>query len=72
MTDDRLVTVGRYNSEGDAQLAKAQLAEKGIRCMLANTEQAGLAMMFDASRNGVQVKVPSARAEEARAVLDAN
>ncbi len=72
MTDDRLVTVARYDSRGDAQLARAQLEDAGIRCLLSNAEQAGLAMMFDATRSGVQVKVPSNRADEARAVLDAN
>ncbi len=68
--DDRLVTVARYDSEGDAQLAKAQLEDADIRCMLANAEQAGLAMMFDSSRSGVQVKVPAAQADEAQALLE--
>ena len=67
---DRLVTVARYDEEGDAQLARAQLEDTGIPCMLANAEQSGLAMMFDPSRSGVQVKVPADRAEEARALLD--
>jgi flagellar biosynthesis/type III secretory pathway M-ring protein FliF/YscJ len=69
--DDRLVTVARCDSEGDAQLAKAQLEDAGIPCMLANAEQAGLAMMFDASRSGVQVKVPADQVEEARTLLAA-
>ena len=38
--------------------------------MLANAEQSGLAMMFDASRSGVQVKVAADRADEAQALLD--
>jgi hypothetical protein len=67
--DDRLVTVGRYDARGDAELARARLEDAGIPCMLANAEQSGLAMMFDASRSGVQVKVPAARADEARALL---
>jgi len=66
---DRLVTVARYASTGDARLAQAQLEDADIPCMLANADQAGLAMMFDPSRSGVQVKVPADRAEEARAVL---
>ncbi len=69
MPDDRLVTVARYDAKGDAHLAKAQLEDADIPCMLANADQAGLAMMFDASRSGVQVKVPADRAKEARAVL---
>jgi hypothetical protein len=67
---DRLVTVARYDTTGDAHLAQAQLEDAGIPCMLANADQAGLAMMFDPSRSGVQVKVPADRADEARAVLD--
>jgi hypothetical protein len=70
--DDRLVTVARYDTEGDAQLAKTQLEDAGIPCMLANAEQAGLAMMFDASRSGVQVKVPADRADDARALLESD
>ena len=69
MPDDRLVTVARYNSTGDAQLAKTQLEDAGIPCMLANAEQSGLAPMFEDTEGGVQVKVPAARADEARALL---
>jgi hypothetical protein len=67
--DDRLVTVARYASTGDARLARAQLEDADIPCMLSNADQAGLAMLFDPSRNGVQVKVPADRADEARALL---
>ncbi len=70
MSNDRLVTVARYDSQGDAQLAKAQLEDAGIPCMLANAEQSGLAMMFDASRSGVQVKVSEEDAEAAQALLE--
>jgi hypothetical protein len=68
-TDDRLVTVARYESTGEAQLAKTQLEDAGIPCLLANAEQSGLAPMFDTTEGGVQVKVPADRADEARAVL---
>jgi hypothetical protein len=68
--DDRLVTVARYDTRGDAQLAQTRLEDAGIACMLANADQAGLAMMFDSSRSGVQVKVPADRADEARALLE--
>jgi hypothetical protein len=67
--DDRLVTVARYDTAGEAQLAKTQLDDAGIPCMLANAEQSGLAPMFEATEGGVQVKVPVARADEARALL---
>jgi len=70
MANDALVRVARYDTRGDAHLAKTQLADAGIPCLLANEDQAGLAMMFEASRSGVQVKVPPDRAEEARALLD--
>lgn len=70
MPDDRLVTVARYDSRGDAQLAKTQLEDAEIPCMLANAEQSGLAPMFEATAGGVQVKVPAVQADEARAVLD--
>jgi hypothetical protein len=71
MPEDRLVTVARYDTKGDAHLAKMQLEDADIPCMLANADQAGLAMIFDASRSGVQVKVPADRADEARHVLGA-
>ena len=67
--DDRLITVARYESAGEAQLAKAQLDDAEIPCMLANADQSGLAPMFDATEGGVQVKVPADRANEAQEVL---
>lgn len=67
---DALVTVARYDSRGDAQLAQTQLDDAGIPCMLANADQAGLAPMFDAAEGGVQIKVTAGRADEARDVLD--
>lgn len=64
-----LVTVARYDTQGDARLAKAQLEAADIPCLLANEGLAGLSLLFDPSRSGVQVKVPAPRAEEAKAVL---
>jgi len=69
-SDDRLITIARYERRGDAELARTRLEDAGIPCMLANAEQSGLAMMFDASRSGVQVKVAADRADDARALLD--
>lgn len=70
MPDAPLVTVARYDTQGDAHLAKTQLEDAGIPCMLSNAEQAGLPMMYDAGRSGVQVKVPADRAEEATTILE--
>ncbi len=70
MSDEPLVRVARYDTQGDAHLAKARLEDAGIPCLLANEAQAGLAMMFDATRGGVQVKVPADRVEEANALLE--
>lgn len=69
MSEERLVVVARYDTTGDADLAKAQLEAAGIPCMLSNEDQAGLAMLFDPSRSGVHVKVPADEAEAARSVL---
>lgn len=68
--DDRLVTVARYDTKGAAQLAKAQLEDAGIPCLLANADQSGLASMFDPTSGGVQIKVPADRTGAARSVLD--
>lgn len=68
--DAPLVTLARYDSAGAARLAKTQLEDAGIPCMLANAEQSGLAPMFAAAEGGVQVKVSANRADEARDVLD--
>lgn len=67
--DDRLITVARYDTAGDAQLAKTQLEDADIPCMLSNEDQSGLTTLFEATKGGVQVKVPEDRAEEARDVL---
>jgi len=72
MSDDRLVTVARYDTTGDAQVARTQLEDAGIPCMLANETQSGLVPMYDATQGGVHVKVPADRGDEARAVLDSN
>ena len=69
MHDDRLVTVARYDTTGDAQLAKTQLEAAGIPCMLTNAEQSGLAPMFASTRGGVHVKAAADQAAEARAIL---
>lgn len=70
MPNDHLVTVARYDAAGEAQLAKTQLENAGVPCMLANADRAGLHTMFDAAEGGVQVKVTADRADEARDVLN--
>ncbi|MEF8865938.1 MAG: DUF2007 domain-containing protein [Salinibacter sp.] len=70
MSDAPLITVARYDSTGEARLAKTQLDDAGIPCMLANADQSGLTPMFDATEGGVQAKVPANRADEARNVLN--
>ena len=45
------------------------LEHGGEARLLANAEQSGLAPMFEGTEGGVQVKVPAARADEARALL---
>lgn len=73
MTDDSsrsLSTVARYDSVGDARLAKTQLESAGIPCMIANEDQSGLSTMFDPTEGGVQLKVPADRAEEAQELLE--
>ncbi len=69
MPDDRLETVTRYDTTGDAQLAKTQLAAADIPCLIANEDQSGLATMFEGTGGGVHVKVPADQVEAARAVL---
>lgn len=70
--DDRLVTVARYDTAGDARLAKTQLESAGIPCMLANEDQSGLAPFYESTEGGVKVKVAEDRIEEAREVLKPN
>jgi hypothetical protein len=67
--DAHLVTLARYDSTGEARLAKTRLEDAGIPCMLANADQSGLSPMFDATEGGVQVKVPADKADAARTVL---
>jgi len=71
MSDDApLVTVARFDRLHEAQLAKAQLKDADIPCMLSPPDTTGLTSMFTAKHSGVKVMVPADRAEEARAVLD--
>lgn len=69
MSDNRLVTVARYDTRGDAQVAKTRLEEAEIPCLLANAEQSGLSMLFDGSSAGVQLKVRESHLEAARELL---
>lgn len=68
----RLATVARFDAPHAAHLAKARLDDAGIPCTLAHEDMAGLPMVFDAKRGGIQLKVPARFADEARAVLDAS
>ncbi len=67
--DTPLVTIARYDAAGKARLAKAQLEDAGLPCMLANEDQSGLVPMFEATEGGVQLKVPARHADEARDIL---
>lgn len=71
MADDssRLITVARFDVSFEAYLAKAQLDDACIPCVLAHESMAGLPMVFDSERGGVKLKVPESHADEARAVL---
>lgn len=66
----RLITVARFDAPHEAHLAKAQLDDADIPCTLTHEDMAGLPMVFDPERGGVQLKVPEPHADEARAVLD--
>lgn len=73
MTDDTsgpLVTVARYETTGDAQLAKTRLEDAGISCMLANEDHSGLSTIFDVTEGGVQLKVNETDREQAEEILD--
>lgn len=67
----QLAIVARFNRLHEAQLARAQLEDAGIACMLVNPGMTGMTSIFDAEHSGVKLKVAADDADEARAVLDA-
>lgn len=73
MSDDAvsLVTVARFDQLHNAQLAKAQLEDAGIACMLSPPDATGLTSMFDAEHSGVKLKVTADDEADARALLNA-
>lgn len=70
ISDQELVTVGRYEAAYEAHLAKAQLDDAEIPGRVIHEDMTGLTMFFSWKSGGVKVQVPAAHADEARAVLE--
>ena len=67
----KLVVVGVYSSELEAQLAEAQLRTAGIECRLQKDDAGGLVPNLDLSR-GIKLQVLPDDADRAREILESD
>ena len=66
--DDKLITIAEFESNLDAQMAKASLESSGIKAMIVGENIHGL-LPADGMLN-VELKVLEENAREARIILD--
>ena len=64
-----LVSIASFDDLGIASLARARLEAAGIPCFLTNEYLVGLNWLYTRAVGGVELKVPTAEAEEARELL---
>ncbi|MCA9482968.1 MAG: DUF2007 domain-containing protein [Nitrospina sp.] len=69
MNDDNLTTIGSYSQPYEAHLVQQRLRDHGIPAFIANEHTISINWLYSNALGGVQVLVPSDRAEEARRIL---
>jgi len=70
-TDRDLVEIARYLVPMEARLVQGCLVASGIPAVLADDQLVQTDLLLAPALGGVRILVPSGRAREARAVLDA-
>jgi hypothetical protein len=70
MTDE-LITIARYSTPHEAQLAKSVLDAAGILAFVADEHTITMNWLYSNALGGVKLQVPASLASEAEAVLDA-
>jgi predicted RNA-binding Zn-ribbon protein involved in translation (DUF1610 family) len=69
MTEEDLVTVGRFTNEFEAELVRAKLEQAGIAAAVVDANIVAVNWLLSNAVGGVRVQVPASRAEEAKAIL---
>lgn len=72
MSVDNLTTIGSYSQPYEAHLVQQRLRDHGIPAFIANEHTISINWLYSNALGGVQVMVPSDRAEEARRILATN
>jgi len=65
----KLVTIGRYSTPYEANMAKSQLESAGILAFVADEHTIGMNWLYSNALGGVKVQVPESLASEAQELL---
>lgn len=66
---DKLVTIGRYSTPLEANMAKLKLESAGIYAFVADEYTIGINWLYSNALGGVKVQVPASVVSEAREIL---
>jgi hypothetical protein len=66
---EKLVTIGRYSTPFEANMAKSQLESAGIPAFVADEYTIGMNWLYSNALGGVKVQVPESLASEAQELL---
>jgi hypothetical protein len=70
MPEDNLITIGRYSTPYEANLAKSKLRTFGVLAFLEDDCTINTNWMWSNALGGVNVCVPASQVEEARNILE--
>lgn len=68
---ENLVTIGRYSTPYEANMAKSHLESEGIPAFIADEYTVGMNWLYSNALGGVKVQVPESMASEAQQILTA-
>lgn len=68
---ENLVTIGRYSTPYEANMAKSHLESEGIPAFIADEYTVGMNWLYSNALGGVKVQVPESMAAEAQQILTA-
>lgn len=68
---ENLVTIGRYSTPYEANMAKSHLESEGIPAFIADEYTVGMNWLYSNALGGVKVQVPESLASEAQQILTA-
>jgi hypothetical protein len=67
--DNRLLTVAVYDQIYLADLAKAQLLDQGVPCIIVDQNMIGMNLFYSNALGGIKIQVPAANYKQALGIL---